>query len=159
MRVLRLILILPFLFMITALSSHQPKPQDTIPEKIEVIAKIRTDKQIDSIYHGRLITPAVDALRHEFLALRTHIDSLNARQIVMAIEMDAMQFKRDSILHSKMELSIENQRLLIQNAEYKKNIDLFSIMPNILMLLGVVVMGSLIAKGIVIGIKNVRNVQ
>ncbi len=152
--------IAPFILLLLSLGwphGNQDSVIVNIPPKVEIAAQVKTDQQVDSIYRHSRVPPIIDALKYNFLELRTHIDSLNALNIITNKKLDSASISRDSLTHVMLAMSLENDRIRAENNQFRKDFDILAMSPIILLLLVIVVAGSLISKGIAKGINNLKN--
>lgn len=125
---------------------------DTIPRGVEARARQLTDSQLvamsDHTGYDRWVV--------HFDRLREHIDSSNARLIVMADSLSKASSQRDSVMTALMITIGENIRLEKENKEYRENMAYALSQPVFLFYFLLMVAAAFVAKGIERGIRAVR---
>lgn len=149
------LVIIPLLVVFSSFNSFTPIQE--VPNRVRVEAEKLTDKQIDSVYKNVHITPYIDATRNEFNALRTHMDSLNAINILREKQIELDAIRRDSMTHSYLVLLIENERLKNENANQYRQIEIIKQAPNILFAFMLFLLAFFIGVGVRRGVKGVFN--
>lgn len=141
---------IPLILFTLSLSSGQPE----IPPSIKKQAIIKTDRQIDSVYKHSPISPVVDALRYDFRELRSHLDSINAENIIFQLRLHKELTRNDSITHMMLRMSLQNDSLRTIVKTQKEDIDFMKAIPNYLMMFVMIVFGGLLSLGMYHGWKE-----